>query len=108
MITHAQAAARRDTGMQLAVDNANRERPGWSDDAYTALEKFCLAHEGQRFLAEEVRAWGEEIGLIEAPRNAKSWGHIMRKASRLGLIRSVGAAPAKSSNLSFKTNWEAV
>ena len=105
---YAQAREAADTGMALAEDKANKERPGWSDDAYRALEKFCLAHEGQRFLAEDVRAWSEEIGLVEAPRNAKAWGTVMRRAARYELIRSMGAAPAKSSNLSYKTQWLAV
>lgn len=102
------ARARRDQGIELSEAKANRDQPGWSEDAQAALEKFCLAHPGQKFLTEDVRAWAEELELVEAPDNAKAWGAVMQRAARFGTIRRVGYMPAKSSNLSPKTAWMAV
>jgi len=108
MIDRAGAYAKRDTGMAIAVAKADRDRHGWSDQALSALEKFCRAHEsGMKFLAEEVRAWGEELGLVDPPENAKSWGAVFQRAARLNIIRRVGYAPSASSNMSPKCLWRA-
>lgn len=107
VITRADAAALRDLGIERAVDRADREKADWSDDAHRALERYCQAHAGQRFLTEDVREWAEKLELVAAPDNARAWGAVMQRAQRYGLIRSVGYAPARSSNLSPKVLWHA-
>lgn len=101
------AEARRDTGMALAEDKANRDAPFWSDRALLALEKYCLAHPGQKFLGEDVREWAERKRMVAAPENGRAWGAVFRKAAGMKIIRKVGYAPAKSSNLSPKCLWRA-
>lgn len=106
-MTREDAAARRDQGMELAVEKADRDADGWSEDALATIELFSLAHPGERFLGEQVREWGEGAGLIDAPSNARAWGAVFRRAASAGLIKKVGYAPAKSSNLSPKCLWQA-
>lgn len=103
----ADAENRRDTGMALAVDKADRDQDGWSEDALFALERYLLAHPDGKFLAEDVRAWSEHMGFVEAPENARAWGAVFRKAANLKMIRKVGYAPSMSSNLSPKCLWRA-
>lgn len=108
MHTAVEARTRRDTGMALSEDKANRQQPGWSEAALVVVEKYCLAHPDRQFLTEDVRTWAEQLGLIDAPENAKSWGSVMRRAASFGDIRRVGYMPAKSSNLSPKCAWQGV
>ena len=108
VITRAEARARRDAGIERAVDRADREQENWSDEAHRALERYCQAHPSGGFLTEDVRAWAERLGLVAAPDNARAWGAVMQRAQRYRLIRAVGYAPARSSHLSPKVLWEAV
>jgi hypothetical protein len=102
-----QAEARRDAGMELAVEKADRDREGWSGDALDCVEMFCKAHgAGHQFLTETVRLYAETFAIIEAPENERAWGAVMRRAAKDGLIRKAGYAPAASSNLSPKVLWE--
>lgn len=108
MQTKAEARERAETGMQLATEKADRDEPGWSDLAYLALEKYCLAHPWKHFLAEDVREWAEKRGMVPAPENAKAWGSVMVRAKKEGLIDNRGYAPANSSNRSPKTQWVSI
>lgn len=102
-----EAAARRDEGMTLAVDKANRDAPGWSDEAFLAVKRFCASmYSGKLFLTEDVRAWAERGGYVSRPDNERAWGAVMRRAAANGLIKKVGYAPARSSNLSPKVQWQ--
>ena len=99
-------AERRDLAIERVATKADEVEPGWSDRAYAALTIFC-AKSKEPFIAEDVRAWAEGLGLISAPHDARAWGAVMQKACRRGLVSKVGFAPAKSSNLSPKVLWEA-
>lgn len=102
---YSEAVARRDRGMSLAADKANRDSAGWTEAAMRGLEKYISAHDGDFFLTEQVRAWCEELELVDEPANSKAWGSVMQKAARDGMIKRYGYAPAKSSNLSPKCLW---
>ena len=104
-ITRQTAEAKRDTGMELAEDKANRGAPFWSTRALMAIEKYCLAHPGEKFLGEDVREWAEGKRLVSVPENEKAWGSVFRTAAQLKIIRKVGSAPARSSNMSPKCLW---
>jgi hypothetical protein len=107
--TRSEAAARRDTGMAQAIEKADRDQEGWSDAALACVRSFCRAHgHGHQFLTEDVRLYGETLELVEKPENERAWGAVMRMAATDGIIRKVGFAPARSSNLSPKVLWEAV
>lgn len=102
-----EAAARRDEGMTLAVEKADRDMEGWSEEAHQSLQFFATEMgRGHRFLTEDVRAYAEFKLLVVRPENERAWGAVMRRAAALGMIKKVGYAPAKSSNLSPKVQWE--
>lgn len=94
--------------MALSEDKANRDAPGWSEDALHGVELYCLANPGKEFLAEEAREWAEAMELVDPAKNERAWGAVLRRAAKLQIIRKVGYAPAKSSNLSPKVLWRAV
>lgn len=106
--SHAAAANRRDIGMERAEDKANADHIGWSEDAEAAVRAYAAEHRGRRFLAEDVRAWAEARKLVAPPVNGRAWGGVIQRCARLNVIRRAGYAPAKSSNLSPKCEWEAV
>ena len=100
------ARTKRDLGIQRSIDKANRDRPNWSEDAMLALEVFCVAHgSGHRFMTEHVREYVTETRIVDEPVNDKAWGAVMQRAAKNGLIKKVGYAPSKSSNLSPKVLW---
>lgn len=109
MITRESATQKRDLGMAMATDKADRDQSGWSALAGNCLVRFCKAHgHGFRFLTEDVRLYCETLKLIDAPENKRAWGSVMRNAARDGFVRKVGYKPALSSNLSPKVEWEVV
>ncbi len=108
MQTHQHSLARRDIGMAMAIDKADRDREGWSADALEAVRLYAAAHQGEQFLTEAVRQWCVELQFIEPAENERAWGAVMRRAAKDGLVRKVGYAPSHSSNLSPKTLWQAV
>lgn len=111
MNTTQQAEAARDRGMALSEANANRAKARWSEDAEATVLRYCLyraAHPKKDFLTEDVREWGEQLGMVDAPLNAKAWGGVMRRCAANGIIRKVGYGPARTSNCSPKVLWRAV
>lgn len=109
MISVQQAKDKRDIGMARATDRANREHEEWTDVAMFYLvvfSSFVNFFSGKnQFLAEDVIEFCKK-NLFEAP-DSRAWGSVFRRAAKEGVIRKVGYAPAKSSNLSPKTLWEA-
>lgn len=107
MIQHAidftAAERRRDEGIQRAAEHADNESPGWTDVALLYLKQFLVNTSGP-FLAEDVVAAAKVWGLIEPP-DGRAWGHVMRRAAKLGLVVKAGYAPAKTSNCSPKVLW---
>lgn len=108
MISVQQAKDKRDIGMARATDRASREQEAWADVAMFYLvvfSSFANLGEKNKFLAEDVIEFCK-VNLFEAP-DSRAWGSVFRRAAKEGVIRKVGYAPAKSSNLSPKTLWEA-
>lgn len=106
MTTRAEAETKRDRGMARAVDHADRERPDWSLRAAHALHEYAQKHRGESFLAEEVRAWSEAKMLVSEPPTANAWGSVFKEGAKMGVIKRAGYAPAKSSNMSPKCQWQ--
>jgi hypothetical protein len=95
---------RRDTGIGRVVDKADALTPGWSDGAYAAVCVYCKTHP-HPFLLEEVREWAEAGGHVPPPHDGRSWGAVIQRARRAGVVRQDGFGPARSSNLSPKVRW---
>jgi len=72
-------------GIKQAVDNANNQHAGWSDQAYSFLLDFIDYYWLDTFMAEEVRTHAK--GLVPDPPSKRAWGAIIRKAVKEGLIK---------------------
>lgn len=107
VLSFSKAAARRDAGIEQAADHADRAVPNWSGDAEAAIGHYCRAHAGQQFLGEDIRQWAEDMQYVSCATDGRAWGAVMRRAAMTGVLRKVGYAPARSSNLSPKCLWEA-
>lgn len=92
------AIERRDTGMEHAAMGA---APDWSGEAMAAI---IALPRGTEFLAEEIRAGLDRLGITT--RDRRALGPVIMAARRGGLIVPVGAGRAKTSNLSLKPRWQ--
>ncbi len=92
----------RDTGMERAIDHAEREILDWGQGAHAVL--MTVAANMPAFLAEDVVAASKSHGLAPPP-DGRAWGAVVRRAALKGLIHKIGYAPARSSNLSPKCLW---
>lgn len=101
------AHRRADTGIERAADRAERASPGWIDQAAEKLrDAMLLLHNtrlAEQATIETLRTWAV-MGGLQAPPDARAWGHVTRLAVRLGYLERIpGAyAPAASSNGSPK------
>lgn len=102
MLSTAIAETKRDAGIERAADHAERETPGWIEQASQFLRGYARTHVD--FLAEDVVA--AALFQIPPPPDGRAWGAVFRQAAREGVIHKVGYAPAKTSNLSPKVLWE--
>lgn len=102
--THETAAVRRDAGIAAAESHADADAPGWTEQAIAAL-KFYAHNEQFEFLAEDFSSWAVTNHIIAAPADGRAWGAVLRLAAKRGLVRRVGYAPARSSNMSPKCLW---
>ena len=102
---YSEAGARRDDGMQRAVEHADAVEVFWSESAYSHLRDFCRLQTS--FLTEEAREFAESRGLTPPP-DGRAWGAVIRRAAKDGLIQRIGYKPAKSSNLAPKCLWGAL
>lgn len=98
------ARLRRDDGIERAADHAGQ---AWQRSARGYLLEFLAIRlkRHDQFLAEDVREFAEKRGITDPP-DGRAWGHVLRSAARENIIRKVGYAPARSSNLSPKVLWE--
>jgi hypothetical protein len=85
-ITFARVA--RDQGMQQAKDHADAKKWGWSEEAYWILVKYIREHDTP-FMIEEVRQYADKLGF-DAPPSQRSWGSIVVRAVKAGLIERKG------------------
>lgn len=84
------AAQLRDTGMDAAILNAEKEtQTDWGELALLFLVQWIAKQPtGKRFMTENVRSEAEKS--IPKPTNARAWGGIMVQAAKLGFIEKDG------------------
>lgn len=87
-----------------AIDDVGRNAgPEWGETALECVLAYARSADSP-FLSEDVRnAYADTIGR---PHDGRAWGHVMRRAARLGAIRKVGYAAARTSNGTPKSLWE--
>lgn len=98
------AEERRDTGIQRAADHADRVEEKWSVRATVYMAGLVGRRGFKPFLTEELIEISIRDGVAQPP-DGRAWGAIMRALAKQGVIRKMGYAPAKSSNLSPKVLW---
>ena len=76
----------RDKGIKQALDNANDTHEKWSEKAYKFLVNYIKSN--NQFMTEDVRLASEKE--IPIPPSNRAWGGIVVRASKAGLIGSVG------------------
>lgn len=86
---------RAEEGAKRAIDHADSVNSGWSDMAYNILMSY--PDRGLPFMTEDVREHADKLGLPRPP-DQRSWGGIIRRATRDGKLKRVGYAPMKSPN----------
>lgn len=96
----------RDKGIQQAINHADKVEEKWSEKAYNCLLRFIQWND--EFMTEDVREFAS-LSLSEPPSN-RSWGGIIVKAVKQGLIvrkgfRNVSNAKAHSTPASV---WKTV
>ncbi len=94
------AERKRDEGIARAQRHAGDP---WTEFAVNLVRRYASEH--PQFLTEDFVDWTR--GLIAEPPDGRAWGAVMRIAARKGLVRKVGYAPARTSNLSPKCVWSA-
>lgn len=105
LLSYIEAQTLAEQGMTRAVDHADREQPGWSEQAFEALLAFAVTTEGE-FTAERARAACHELGLAQPP-DARAWGSVFNLASRRGHILKVGYAPRACGHNTPTIVWRA-
>lgn len=84
---------------EQAADHAGEE---WKDLAFAAFATY--AETNTRFTTEDVR---NANSTLPPPPDGRAWGHVALRASRSGIVKSVGQRRVASSHGMWKTLWEA-
>ena len=79
----APAKAARDKGIELAVSHAERESPGWADEALEYARLYALVH--SEFICEDVRGFADRRGFSTPP-DGRAWGGVMVRAAKVGYV----------------------
>lgn len=79
----------KEQGMALATGKADREAPGWSDDAESSLKRFLAQWTCKDFTGEEAQQWMLGNGLSR-PESSNAWGGVFNRAAKRGLIQKTG------------------
>jgi hypothetical protein len=74
----------------------------WLDQAYYAAVK-ALRYTNKPFLAEEL--YQKVLKYVDAPADARAWGHVIRRLHADKVIQRNGVGAAKTSNRSLKIKW---
>ena len=99
------AIEKRNRGMRSAIRHANDDSPGWQSRAVEFVRQYAVNN--AEFMAEAARIWSELRGL-PLPPTKKAWGPVMKQAEKENIVRAAGAAPAASSNGSYKVKWRSL
>jgi hypothetical protein len=88
--------------IKAASDNAERVRSGWHDDALRFLKAYGQTHAD--FICEDVRHWAEDRGF-DVPPSKRSWGGVMLRGEKLGIIERIGVGNAADAHQAVVKRW---
>lgn len=80
----------------------------WVLEALSAVCEFANQHQGEDHVAEEIRAYAQGLGGVQAPPDGRVWGIVLKRAEKNGVISANGYAPTVSSNGSPKVLWHMI
>lgn len=78
-------------GIDQAVAAADRQAPGWSEQAFDYLRMYAAQHAGKRITGYEIVQAMRDI--TAQPENPKAWGGPIQRAARAGHLVKVGTVP---------------
>jgi hypothetical protein len=100
----------RDRGIERAVAHADKVHLEWREKAYRLLKWYINSGDRDKiFMAEDVRAYADSVSLPSPP-SERSWGSIIQRAAREGLIQKIRPEPVKNPkvNCAFAMTWRRV
>lgn len=77
----------RDEGIRRAEGHAERVEPGWLEHAVEYVRDYARLH--PELTSEKARQYAERCGLPEPP-DKRSWGGVMLRALRAGVVEKIG------------------
>lgn len=84
-------------GLRVAVNNANREFPGWQERCWGLFKRWISKKpEGYRFMMESFRNDCYEYRMIEKPNSLRAFGMVTKRAKKEGLIIQEGTGQCSS------------
>ncbi len=83
------AESLRDTGMQMALESADKKHESWADQCYRALIEYLTINK-KPFMCEYFREWCERKRKVPEPPSKRAYGAIISKAAKAGLIKHMG------------------
>lgn len=92
-------------GITRAVNNADRQIPDWSTQAYSFLLTFARTHE--YFISEDVSGASKTEHFPQPPTD-RAWGAIYRKAVKAGVIRQDGMGRSARRHCSICPRWRSM
>lgn len=105
------AMTRGDLGIERAADKAERNAPGWVDDAVDAIRLVFARFPTVEMTVEVARTYAMQNYGFKAPEGVdlRAWGQVTRRAVKLGYIERVPDKfqAAASSNCSPKPVYRA-
>ena len=87
----------RDAGMSAAVGHANKVISNWEERAYKCLLEFIEKNPDAEFMGEDVRKYAYGVKELPLAPDQRSWGAILVRAKKSGVIKKVGLGPVKNS-----------
>lgn len=82
-----------ENGLRVAVNNANREFPGWQERCWGLFLRWIKKRPaGGQFLMESFRNDCKEYSMIEEPNSLRAFGFVSKRAMKEGLIKQIGTA----------------
>jgi len=76
----------KEQGIQQAVDHAEKEHEGWSDECLEFFKRWLSQFPtGHEFLMENFNSWALDNGLTTPP-SLQAFGHLPKKAAKAKLI----------------------
>lgn len=92
-------------GMTRALNNADRQIPDWSTQAYSFLLSFARTHE--YFISEDVSDASIEAKFPQPP-TLRAFGAVYRKAQKAGIIRQDGMGRSRRRHASCCPRWRSM